>query len=392
VLLTSADGTVAARYHYDAWGEYRNPEELGASQNRVGFTGHFFDTETKLYHAKARFYDPAYGRFLTADTYLGDLDDPPSLHRYLYANANPTRYTDPTGHWSWEAFRAGVKGLPRALAEPAFWVYDTTLALGGAALEIPPEFLPLQSALAQRQLARLAEGQSGVLAATKGAFETAVGVATLGTGAFAQGQYEAYRDFSGGQITLDEYDQRLSQMAGGQTGAALLGAAGSRVGGRAWTGRAQATAEWPVANIAPEAEALAGFAADMPAGGSGTAPASWAAGRGALRAGGGSQGTDAAAQAPNRIYSRRELTRLAAEPGPFHNFPESFNQQIFEQGTRTATPNFWRTPKPGMSNDSVMYRLRGTVNGVEGTFEIGVRPSASGNTEVIMHRFFKPDR
>jgi hypothetical protein len=24
-------------------------------------------------------------------------------------------------------------------------------------------------------------------------------------------------------------------------------------------------------------------------------------------------------------------------------------------------------------------------------FEIGVRPSASGNTEVIMHRFFRPD-
>jgi len=27
----------------------------------------------------------------------------------------------------------------------------------------------------------------------------------------------------------------------------------------------------------------------------------------------------------------------------------------------------------------------------EGTFEIGVRPSVSGNTEVIMHRVFRPD-
>jgi len=102
-------------------------------------------------------------------------------------------------------------------------------------------------------------------------------------------------------------------------------------------------------------------------------------------------GARAAGQAPNRIYSARELMRRAAEPGPFHNFPESFNQQIFEQGSRTVTPNFWRTAKPGLSNDSVMYQLRGTVNGVEGTFEIGVRPSVSGNTEVIMHRFFRPD-
>lgn len=99
----------------------------------------------------------------------------------------------------------------------------------------------------------------------------------------------------------------------------------------------------------------------------------------------------AVANGPNRIYSSRVLLRSAEESGPFHNFPESFNQQIFDQGTRTVTPNFWRTPKTGLGNDSIMYRLPGSVNGVEGTFEIGVRPSVSGNTEVIMHRFFRPN-
>jgi hypothetical protein len=94
---------------------------------------------------------------------------------------------------------------------------------------------------------------------------------------------------------------------------------------------------------------------------------------------------------PTRIYSARELMRRAAEPGPYHNFPESFNQLIFDQGSRTLEPNFWRTAKTGLSDDSIMYSLRGSVNGVDGTFEIGVRPSLSGNTEVIMHRFFKPD-
>lgn len=100
---------------------------------------------------------------------------------------------------------------------------------------------------------------------------------------------------------------------------------------------------------------------------------------------------DAPTPDPHKLYSTRELMRRVDEPGPFHNFPGSFDQQIFEHGTRTVTPNFWRTAKPGLSNDSVMYRLRGTVNGVEGTFEIGVRPSVSGKTEVIMHRFFRPD-
>lgn len=38
------------------------------------------------------------GRFTSQDSYLGQTDDPPSLHRYFYANANPVRYIDLTGH------------------------------------------------------------------------------------------------------------------------------------------------------------------------------------------------------------------------------------------------------------------------------------------------------
>jgi RHS repeat-associated protein len=49
-------------------------------------------------YAKARYFDPQFGRFLTQDSYLGQIDDPPSLHRYFYGNANPTRYVDPDGH------------------------------------------------------------------------------------------------------------------------------------------------------------------------------------------------------------------------------------------------------------------------------------------------------
>jgi RHS repeat-associated protein len=82
----------------DAWGNYRNPAELEASKNRFGFTGHLFDRETGTYYAKARYFDPELGRFLTQDSYLGEIDNPPSLHRFLYANANPTSYVDEDGH------------------------------------------------------------------------------------------------------------------------------------------------------------------------------------------------------------------------------------------------------------------------------------------------------
>jgi RHS repeat-associated protein len=52
----------------------------------------------RRFFAKARWYDPETARFTTQDSYLGQPDDPPSLHRYFYANANPTRYIDLTGH------------------------------------------------------------------------------------------------------------------------------------------------------------------------------------------------------------------------------------------------------------------------------------------------------
>jgi hypothetical protein len=94
--------------------------------------------------------------------------------------------------------------------------------------------------------------------------------------------------------------------------------------------------------------------------------------------------------APTRIYSARVLLRSAEESGPMHNFPESFNGQIF-QGSRTVTGNFFKVDKQALSNDSILYRAPGSINGRAGTFEIGVRPSVSGRTEVIMHRFFRPD-
>lgn len=94
--LTTPAGAIQARYQYDAWGHFR--AQAGSSWNKFTFTGHEKDEETGLYYFKARFYDPDTGRFLNQDPYLGDVNTPPSLHRYLYAYANPLIYTDPDGN------------------------------------------------------------------------------------------------------------------------------------------------------------------------------------------------------------------------------------------------------------------------------------------------------
>ena len=43
--------------------------------------------------------NPGQGRFVGMDSYMGSTSDPTSLHKYLYANASPMNYTDPSGNF-----------------------------------------------------------------------------------------------------------------------------------------------------------------------------------------------------------------------------------------------------------------------------------------------------
>ena len=94
--LTDEAGSLAKSYQYDAWGTFR--AESGASSNLKTYTGHYLDTETGLHYFGARYYDSSTGQFLTQDSYLGEMNTPPSLHRYLFAYANPVRFVDLTGY------------------------------------------------------------------------------------------------------------------------------------------------------------------------------------------------------------------------------------------------------------------------------------------------------
>jgi hypothetical protein len=112
--------------------------------------------------------------------------------------------------------------------------------------------------------------------------------------------------------------------------------------------------------------------------------------------------------APNRIYSARELLRRVEEPGPFHNFPESFNGDIFAGNRTVISDNYVLYTKEGtitLPGEPIYGRTQVQIGEgqrvreivgytepriVDGTFEIGVNPSATGRTEIITHRFFRP--
>ena len=56
-----------------------------------------YDSDLGLYYLRARYYNPATGRFLSRDPQNGKPYDPKTLHKYLYAGGDPINSLDPTG-------------------------------------------------------------------------------------------------------------------------------------------------------------------------------------------------------------------------------------------------------------------------------------------------------
>ena len=58
-----------------------------------------YEEQTGFYYLRARYYDPSVGRFISEDTYKGEVDNPLSLNRYTYVHNNPLANIDPTGNY-----------------------------------------------------------------------------------------------------------------------------------------------------------------------------------------------------------------------------------------------------------------------------------------------------
>ena len=95
--LTDENGVISDAYIFDAFGN--ETESTGTTDRSYGFQGEEQDA-TGLYYLRARYMDPSTGTFTSMDTYGGKAFDPVSLHKYLFANSNPVKYKDPSGHAS----------------------------------------------------------------------------------------------------------------------------------------------------------------------------------------------------------------------------------------------------------------------------------------------------
>ncbi len=97
-MLADNEGKVTDTYTYDAFGNLIS--STGDTVNDFLYRGEQFDSFTGLYYLRARYMNPSTGTFITMDEYAGSIFEPVSLHKYLYANANPVMYSDPSGYFS----------------------------------------------------------------------------------------------------------------------------------------------------------------------------------------------------------------------------------------------------------------------------------------------------
>ncbi len=106
-FLSDSSGSIIRAYQYDPYG-VSSTYASSASTSPYQYTGENLDSETGLVYLRARYYDPATGRFISRDPVRGVLDNPLTQNPYIYAGDNPMMYSDPSGEQAFALPGAGI--------------------------------------------------------------------------------------------------------------------------------------------------------------------------------------------------------------------------------------------------------------------------------------------
>jgi RHS repeat-associated protein len=94
-FLTTTSATISDTYTYDAFGIQL--ASTGSTPNSYRYSGQHLDSNLGFYYLRARYMNPATGRFLSRDKFQGDINEPATLHKYLYVANDPLNRIDPSG-------------------------------------------------------------------------------------------------------------------------------------------------------------------------------------------------------------------------------------------------------------------------------------------------------
>ncbi len=112
--VTNLAGALTGTADYDTFGAVRTSTGTGSA---FGYTGEQFDAETGYTYLRARYLNPALGRFTSADTVQPNAPGTQGYNLYAYVANSPTTWVDPSGH---EIDPRHVYITAMILARPAF--------------------------------------------------------------------------------------------------------------------------------------------------------------------------------------------------------------------------------------------------------------------------------
>jgi RHS repeat-associated protein len=122
--LADAQGVITDRFTYDAFGVQL--AHTGDTSTPYGFDGQYREASLGLYALRARYYEAESGQFWTMDAFEGAVDDPTSMHKYLYANADPVNLRDPSGYFSMGSMMTGIS-ISISMGNAAYGSYTSNV-------------------------------------------------------------------------------------------------------------------------------------------------------------------------------------------------------------------------------------------------------------------------
>jgi len=138
--VTDFAGTKLIHYVYSAFGELIGIKDAYGADvtdappvaTSFTYTGREHDSESGYYYYRARYYDPAIGRFLQSDPEPGKLNLPATVvNAYAYVMNNPQNLADPSGMgWLSNAWNNWLKPVVIGIAVIAVTVLTAGIAGG----------------------------------------------------------------------------------------------------------------------------------------------------------------------------------------------------------------------------------------------------------------------
>jgi len=111
--IADTEGNKVQHYAYSAYGQLLAVKDAAGVdvtesplvRTSYSYTGREYDSESGYYYYRARYYDPAVGRFLQKDPKPGKLSTPLSvINSFNYAANNPVNVLDPSGQGWWSSW------------------------------------------------------------------------------------------------------------------------------------------------------------------------------------------------------------------------------------------------------------------------------------------------